>query len=363
MSPITENTPQSRDFQNDLPLHPAARELLTYFFDAGWSDPTKIHQRSAELRNRIGAARESIAANLGISTSELEVVGELGFGFHTAVSGLLAPNHEFVIGEIDRQVIHALARLHSNAGGRVTVVKPDREGALNYQGSLLNESAVLSWQATNREVGMKQNPPMIKESQSLFADMTSTYPLRSLPENWDSALWDPRNFGGPQGIALIGISTRGHWHNPGPEIDNRRVYGSFSKPLLLATAVALENWIKTAEDDMSRISLLNTTLREELVNKIPQIHIASPRDADSRFLACVIPGVIAEEVLRAVEKRGFLIDAGSACAAGALAPSHVLTAMGLPAEGNFRMTLKADQTEESVRGLVEALVKGIAASA
>jgi cysteine desulfurase len=363
VSPITENTPQSRDFQNDLPLHPAARDLLGYFFDLGWPDPTKIHQRSAQLRNQIGVARESIAANLGIATSELEVVGELGFGFHVAVAGLLSKDHEFVIGKIDRQVIHAFAREHSNSGGRVRVLEPNANGLLNYQEALTSESAVVSWQAINREVGIKQRAPRINVSQSLFADMTAAFPLNSLPEKWDSALWDPRVFGGPQGIALLGISHHGHWRSPTPEIDQRRVYGSFSKPLLLATAVALENWIKSAAEDLVQIKSLNTSLREILSARIPGIQIASPIDADPRFFAFVIPGVTAEEVTRSVEKSGFLIDAGSACGAGALSPSHVLNAMGFASDGNFRMTIKAHHTDESITDLVEALVKGVAASA
>ena len=364
MSPITENTPQTRDFQNDLPLHPAARELLQYFFDSGWADPTKIHQQSSELRNRLAVARESIAANLGIATSELEIVGELGFGFQTAVSGLLTNRKKrFIIGAIDRQVIHGLARLHNASGGEVLILEPNSQGVIDYQAALTDDGDVISWQATNREVGVKQNPPKVSPAQSLFADMTAHFPFNSLPDNWDSAVWDPRTFGGPQGIALVGIANNGVWRNPGPEIDKRRVYGSFSKPLLLATAVALENWIKTAKDDFARIVQVNNVARTLLSQKISQIHIASPVNADPRFLAFVIPDVIAEEVLRNVEKFGFLIDAGSACGAGALSPSHVLTAMGYPADGNFRVTLKPHHTDEAVRDLVEALVKGIAASA
>jgi len=363
VSPITENTPHSRDFQNDLPLHPAAQELLQYFFDAGWPDPTKIHQRSSELRNRIGVARESIAGNLGISTTELEIVGELGFGFQTAVSGLLThPDKRFVLGAIDRQVIHGLARLHHQSGGEVLTLSPNSQGFIDYENSLMRDD-VVSWQATNREVGVRQHPPHLHENQALFADMSANFPLDALPQKWDSALWDPRVFGGPQGIALIGIANGGSWRNPGPEIDNRRVYGSFSKPLLLATAVALENWRKSASEDLSRIKEINSVLRTILREKIPTIHIASPESGDPRFVAFVIPDVIAEETLRFVENLGFLIDAGSACGAGALTPSHVLAAMGYPADGNFRVTLKPHHSHEAVKNLVEALVKGIAASA
>ena len=364
VSPITENTPQSRDFQNDLPLHPAAQELLQYFFASGWPDPSKIHQQSSVLRNQLGVARESIAANLGIATSELEIVGELGFGFQTAVSGLLTHRHNrFIIGAIDRQVIHGLARLHHQSGGEVITLSPDSQGFIDYQSSLSSDHDVVSWQATNREVGVRQIPPQTKENQALFADMTANYPLNKLPKKWDSALWDPRVFGGPQGIALVGIANTGLWRNPGPEIDKRRVYGSFSKPLLLATAVALEHWMKSASEDIARIKELNSDLRTIMRERIPEVQIASPEDGDPRFLAFVIPGVIAEEALRFVEKFGFLIDAGSACGAGALSPSHVLEAMGYGADGNFRITLKPHHSQEEVKELVEVLVKGIATGA
>ncbi len=358
MSPITENTPSIRDFQSDLPLHPAARELLAYFFDSGWFDPTKLHHQSAHLRNLIGTARETIAANLGIKVSELEVVGELGFGFQTAVSGLLQDASQiFMYSEIDRQVIHALARQHSYSGGVTQVLKPDSSGEINFENALQGlEDCVISWQATNREMGAIQHLPRIDENHALFADMTASFPLHRLPDRWDSALWDPRSFAGPQGIALIGISTHSKWRNPGPQLDNRRVFGSFSKPLLLATAVALENWNRTAIEDFDRMKKLNALTRRLLSEKLNGVQVVGDeKNSDPRFIAFVLPHAIAEEVLRALELDGFLIDAGSACGAGALSPSHVLASMGYPEHGNLRLTLKPDHTESSVRELVERI--------
>lgn len=358
MSPITENTPSLRDFQNDLPLHPAARDLLEYFFDSGWADPSKLHHQSAHLRNLVGSARETIAANLGIEVSELEVVGELGFGFQTALGGLLKdPSRRFVYSEIDRQVIHAFARAHSHSGGVVAELKPRESGIVNFQSALQDsDSCVISWQATNREMGVVQEPPKIDENQSLFADMTASFPLNRLPDKWDSALWDPRSFGGPQGIALVGISDNSQWRNPGPEIDNRRVFGSFSKPLLLATAVALENWMKSSDEDFRRLRALNTFTRKLLLSHVNGVHVVGDeKNCDPRFLAFVLPNSVAEEVLRKVELDGFLIDAGSACGAGALSPSHVLTALGFSERGNLRITLKPHHDENTVKELVERI--------
>lgn len=58
-----------------------------------------------------------------------------------------------------------------------------------------------------------------------------------------------------------------------------------------------------------------------------------------------------------MEVRGLLVSSGSACAAGDTEPSHVLTAMGFPAEvatTAVRFTLSAEVTPEQVDGIVAA---------
>lgn len=360
MSPITARGDLSKDFQSELPLHPAATELLLNFFDIGWPDPSKLHQQSAHLRNLLGTARDVIASHLGVQNSELEFVGELGVGFQTAMGGLMQEsNRLFVHSQIDRQIVHAFGREHAARGGRVQVLKPDGDGFIDYSHISSSLPAVISWQATNRETGVMQQRPTLSNDALLFADMTASYPLNRLPENWDCALWDPRSFSGPQGLAIIAISNKGKWRNPGPELDNRRVFGSYSKPLLLATAVALENWAKTADENLQRLSELNHFTRVLLHRTFPNVRIAGTQmNSDPRFIAFALPDVIAEEILRKVEALGFLIDAGSACGSGALSPSHVLTAMGFGADGNLRITLKPEHSQQSI----EALVEGISAS-
>ncbi len=354
MSPITE-----RDFQSEEPLHTAAEALLSEFFSKGWPDPSKIHQQSAKLRNLIATAKESIAANLGVESTELEFVGELGFGFQTAIAGLLHnQKNKFFLSAVDRQVVHAFAREHQALNGEVEILQPDELGIVNFDATTPN--SIISWQSVNRETGVRQHLPTPRENQLLFADMTADTELNRTPQNWSSALWDPRVFGGPQGIAILGISNRGGWKNPGPQIDKRRVYGSYSKPLLLACAVALESWLKEKADRDRKLLELNELARKLLVESIPGVRVAgNVSNCDPRYLALSIPNVIAEEVLRKVEQSGFLIDAGSACGGGALEPSHVLTAMGFGMDGNFRVTFKKEQRPESVKELISVLQKAI----
>ena len=62
----------------------------------------------------------------------------------------------------------------------------------------------------------------------------------------------------------------------------------------------------------------------------------------------VLPGISGESVLLDLERHGVICSSGSACAAGSDEPSHVLTAMGIPAEvaqTALRFTFEADITD------------------
>ena len=355
MSPITA------DFQSDLPLHPKAAELLHTFFERGWSDPNRLHHRAASLRILISEAKEEIAAALGCAADELEFVGELGFGFWSALSGLLnkEPRREigFIHSAVDRQVVHAFAREHQARGGSVTTIPVSSNGECEYL--LSNETSgrrVVSWQATNRENGVIQSPPMLSVNDDLFADMTAAIPGTPLPENWSVALWDPQRFAGPQGIAILAISKNSLWKSPLPPMDNKRTFGSYSKPLLLATAVSLTNYLSDFRRSTSMIDELHETARSLISQKIADIKLLDASvKRDKRYLALGIRNVVGEELVRRVEARGFLIDAGSACGSGPLSPSHVFDAMGWEGLAHIRLSLKTDSTKEQLVELIGAL--------
>ena len=360
MSPIT-----GRDFQSALPLDSAALAILDEANRSAWMEPSKIHHQSAQLRIALDAARQSIATNLGVRVEELEFVGELGFGFWSAISGLITgaaagiDSSEITLhhSPIDRQIVHAFAREQQTAGGKVEVATIDVDGRFDFASNLASNSVVL-WQATNREIGVEQRAPESEEI-ALFADMTARFDPKSLPNNWQVALWDPRSFGGPEGIALLAIKSGSKWRSPIPAIDQRRLFGSYSKPLLLAAAQALDSWSDGLAERRLALLQMNQLARKLLGERIAGIRIAGQL-GDPRYLGFGIPGVIAEELLREVERGGYLIDAGSACGAGALSPSHVMEAIGMSGLGHIRLTFKAEQSESDVLALVDLLANATA---
>ena len=365
VSPITAPGSGEKllDFQSTRPLSASAKAALDQAFESGWFEPQKLHQGSARLRNLLQEARESIASILKVDSESLEFVGELGFGYWAVLAGSLKDfSGTFIYGETDRQVVHAFARERQESGGATRLAKVDRSGKLSYEKALAdgipNNPYVLFWQATNRETGVVQELPNLEVSPNslLIADMTASYQLDRFPRDCDVSLWDPRVIGGPEGISIISIRPGSRWRSPIPPIDKRRLFGSFSKPLLLLTAVAIEGWAKSADSELTQLRKLNRELRERIMKQIKDVEIvADPANQDPRYLALVAKGVAAEEILRQVEKRGVLIDAGSACGAGAISPSHVLEAMGFGESGHLRITIKPEHSVNEIERLVVAL--------
>ena len=67
-----------------------------------------------------------------------------------------------------------------------------------------------------------------------------------------------------------------------------------------------------------------------------------------------------ESLLLSLDLKGIAASSGSACTSGALDPSHVLLAIGLPheiAHGSLRLTMNEENTMEEVDTVVEALVE------
>lgn len=359
VSPITSSSSEfhTLDFQSATPLSPRASQLLEQIFAEGWLEPAKIHHASGKLRNLIEESKESLASGLGVAKGELEFVGELGFGFWAAIAGALKDfRGDFIYSSVDRQIVHAFAREQAAKGLSIAELPVSVSGRVDFQAVADRTGATVFWQATNRETGIEQLDFDKSEVRTLIADMTASFLPNRLPKGWDIAIWDPRNFSGPEGLGIIAIRDGARWSAPIPEMGPRRLFGSFSKPLLILSAVALEEHLANLESNRVALMRNNSLIREYLARWLPDIKIVGQiNSGDPRYIALVIDGVVAEELLRNLEVRGVLVDAGSACSAGALSPSHVLTAMGYGVDGQIRLTLKADQGEHEAQELVQIL--------
>ena len=340
------------NFQSETALNSLAAQAFFAALDSGWADPKKIGQspsRAAHLRTN---ALESLATNLGLKADQIEISGEVGLGYFLSLGGFLAPQRKLFYGAGDRSGVIATARSHL---GDSQIIPLSHEGTLDFSAVELTTNSVLSFQLANGETGaINKVPEQLPNDLLIAIDATASGTREPLPEKWSSAVFDSRAWEGPAGLAVVAIADAANWKNPLPHISAvRRTYGTFSLPLLIASAVALENF----RPDDKNMRNMSAKIRSEISRAIPGSIIAGDLENSMAHLtSLVIPGCNGEEILRGLSARGLSVDSGSACTAMNLQPSHVLAAMGLPTDGNIRITLHSETTAEEVDLLINALV-------
>ena len=340
------------NFQSETALNSLAAQAFLAALDSGWADPKKIGQSPSRAANLRTNALESLATNLGLKADQIEISGEVGLGYFLSLGGFLAPQRKLFYGAGDRSGVIATARSHL---GDSQIIPLSREGTLDFSAVELTTNSVLSFQLANGETGaINKVPEQLPNDLLIAIDATASGAREPLPEKWSSAVFDSRAWEGPAGLAVVAIADSANWKNPLPHISAvRRTYGTFSLPLLIASAVALENF-KPGDKNIRQMS---AKIRSDISREIPGARIAGDlENSMSHLTSLVIPGCNGEEILRGLSARGLSVDSGSACTAMNLQPSHVLAAMGLPTDGNIRITLHAETTAEEVELLINALV-------
>ena len=349
-----------KNFLAEAPLSPAARDVLLDAFDQGWHDPQKLTQGASKARILQQNSLESIASRLGVHPTELEIVGEPALGHFFAIQGFIEPTSTIFYSTVDKKEIQAIARARQSA----VELSVNSLGQINPDGFHgAKHDDLLALQGANAETGVVQNLNEVTERFLSHAqrglvclDFTAVGCQQPLPEKWDGAVFDSRSWRGPQGLGIVAIKSGSRWRNPLPHINSVKTPQSFSLPLLISSAVALESWVS----DDERIRQLSRRLRDGIRSRISDCDIAGDLEGSlphvNSFSFLYVEG---EELLRSLEKCGFLVDSGSACTAEDLQPSHVLAAMGLLTHGNVRITIHAETTETDIDELIGALIQSV----
>ena len=330
-------------FQSESPLHPKAREVLLDAFDQGWAEPRKIHQASRRAALLRDEARQSLATSLQVRGGDLHFLGEASLGFHLGISGLL--NGTMYHSATSRSEVFAIA--HGVNAVEIPFNSPLPLGA---------PGDVLAWQAVNGETGIRAADPQGFTGR-IFLDATATHSGNH--GRWDAALWDSGTWTGPRGLGIFVVKSREVWKNPLPHLDQRVAPGDRSIPLVLASAVALENFAQGYAAARARIRTMNERIRHFVLNEIGDVDIAGDFESmeigEPAKLSLSFLYVDAEQLVSELDRAGFAVDSGSACSSLEMKPSHVLAAMGLLTHGNVRLTLRAEHTDSYIESFLVAL--------
>lgn len=366
--PATPGHPGYLDTASAEPLHPAARDTLLAALERGFADPRRLHRQARDARLLLDNARAVVAECLGCHPDEVGFTASGSDAVHRGVLGLLAARNA---GDAGAGVAHAavehsslLQALQWHSSAAHVSVPVDRTGRIDRaaleSAARTRDVGVVALQAANQEVGTVQpvDELDLPDDVPLFVDAAAATGRLPSPTAWSALAASARKWGGPPGVGVLAVRRTTRWTTPFPGDDGLGA-GFDNVPAALAAAAALQAVLGERAEVAERQWALVARIRAAAA-AIPDTEVVG--DPDERLphlvtFSCLY--VAGDEIVAALDRRGFGVASGSACTASTLEPSHVLAAMGALTHGNVRVSLRRDTTAEEVDRFCAALTESV----
>jgi cysteine desulfurase len=357
------------------PMRPEAVEAMLPFLAERFGNPSGAHAVAREARKALDEAREVVAGCLGAEPGEVVFTGGGTEADNLAIVGAHAarPGGVVCTAVEHHAVLHAAAAV----GGRSAPVSTDGVVHLDRLGELLDPAvSVVSVMLANNEVGTVQPldrvAALVRDRAPeavLHTDAVQAFPwldVASAAAGCDLVAVSGHKFGGPKGVGALvvrsGVALRPIIHGGGQERDRRS--GTHNVAGIVAMAAAMRATVAERSEMVRRVGALRDRLADGLLAAVPDSVETGDRAvkvAGNCHLS--FAGVEAEALLMLLDAAGVYASAGSACASGAVDPSHVLAAMGVSREratGALRLSLGRDTTDADVDLALDAIPSAVA---
>ena len=369
---VTETAITYLDHAASAPMRPEAIEAIMPFLTGNYANPSGSHRFARRTRQAIDEARDQVAVVIGCRPNEVVFTGCGTESDNTAISGAVARRGGVAVCSAAEHP--AVLQVVEHLGGRVVGVDASGRIDLEQLASTLaaeDNVAIVSVMAVNNEVGTitdlaevgkivrRHAPGALLHTDAVQA--VCWLDLRQVTPEVDLLSLSAHKFGGPKGVGIL-IERGGPQIEPliiGGGQERERRSGTQNTAGIVATAVALELTDRERESEAIRLSELRDRLVAGLQRQIEGIveTVVPDRKVAGSAHVC-IAGVESEALLYLLDEANVCASAASACASGAMEPSHVLAAMGVDrgvALGALRLTLGYTTTESDIDRAIEVI--------
>ena len=359
------------DYNATTSVEPEVLNAMLPYFSAEFGNASSIHTFGQQARAAVETAREQVAALIGARAQEIfftsggtESDNHAIFGIVSSSSSTSVRPHVITSLVEHEAVLNACQALEKQGVG-VTYLHVDRDGAIDPQdleAALRKETVLISIMHANNELGTVQ--PLeeigrIAKQADVYFHSDAVQSAGKIPIDVNHFQLDLLSLSGhklyaPKGIGALYVrsGTRlkqllyGGHHQRGVRPGTENVTG------IVGLGKAAEIARHSLANDAKRLGALRDQLEHGLLNRVPHSRINGARAGRTPNTAnLVFPGVEGEALLIALDLKGLACSTGAACSSGAVEPSHVLTAIGLPAEearASLRFSLGRHTTQADV---------------
>ena len=353
-----------------------AMKAMISAMENSYGNPSSIHQIGMAANDALQTAREQIARCLGCMPKEIFFTsGGTESDNQAIVSAAILgakQNKRHIISTAfeHHAVLHTLRRLKEE-GFEIQLLDVGAEGnitAAQVEEAIRPDTCLVTVMFANNEIGsvlpIAEIGEVCRAHGVLFhtdaVQAAGHIPVNVKKQNIDILSLSAHKFHGPRGIGALyvkrGIELTSLMEGGGQERGKRP--GTENLPAIMGMAAALKEECSLMEENAARVAAMRDRLLQGLF-QIPYSILNGPRD--NRLPGNVnfcFEGVSGESLLLLLDSKGICASSGSACASGALDPSHVLLALGLApeiAQGSLRISLDISNTEEEIDYMLEVI--------
>lgn len=351
-------------------------ETMMPYFSAHFGNPSSIHQVGQHCKMALEDSRAQVARLIGARPEEIVFTSGGTESNNLALQGAAyALEHKgkhIITSAVEHKAVLEPCHFLEKMGFDLTIVPVDEYGVVSsdtLKECLRDDTILVSVMHANNEVGtiqpIEEIGKLLKERGILFhtdaVQSTGNIPVDVNALNVDMLSVSSHKLYGPKGSGALfirkGVKIARVLH--GGSHERMRRGGTENVPGIVGFGKACELAKNELPQRMEHVKGLRDAMRDEINQTITGVFFTG--HAEKRLpnnLSLCLESVEGESIIVSLDLKGICVSSGSACMAGALEPSHVLTAMGIPAplaRSSIRFTFGKQNTLEHVHKAASAL--------
>ena len=353
-------------------------ESMKPYFCEKFGNPMSVHSFGRESRRAVEEARRQVAAALNADSREIYFTGCGTESDNWALRGAAYAKgntrRTLVTTTIEHHAILHTAEQLEKEGFKVVYVPVDEFGIVKLdemEKAITEDVFLVSVMTANNEIGTIQPIEEIARMAHAKGALFHTDAVQAIGSvkidvkamGIDLLSLSGHKFHAPKGVGALYMKNSVHIERliRGGAQERTQRAGTENLASIVGLGKAIE--LATADIDAHNAKLIEMRdhMISEILTRIPETRLNG--DATRRLPGNVnvsVRYIEGESLLLSLDLKGIAASSGSACTSGALDPSHVLLAIGLPheiAHGSLRLTMNEENTMEEVDTVVEALVE------
>src|SRR2546421_293416 len=357
-------------------VEPEVLDAMLPFLTSEYGNAASIHGFGQRARAAVETAREQVAALIAARPQEIIFTSGGTEADNHAIFGVVRPvlaaqpsaepsAPHVITSAVEHEAVLNACQALEGQGVAVTYVPVDRDGRVDLSAvrhALGKQPVLITIMHANNELGTIQ--PLeeigrIASEADVYFHTDAVQSAGKIPIDVNALRIDLLSLSGhkfyaPKGIGALYIrgGTRLRQLLYGGHHQRGFRPGTENVPGIVGLGKAADIARKSLAADAQRISTLRDILERGLLDRVPYARAnaaSAPRTPNTANIT--FPGIEGEALVIALDLKGLACSTGAACSSGAVEPSHVLTAIGLPADearASLRFSLGRHTTEADI---------------